>query len=396
MRTEKWRELLAGSGGMTRPYAAKQLLNREETAEMLSLFPPLFVSFFRRGENHRGLRVYLDGLQANEANDRLARNLPEEGEALAQWLDRLFPGESLGMVLNDLELHGDPFLRCMAEKTAPLLETAGTPLGGLGCLALIGDYAATPFGIHRDSPGQEGFLFHLGPGVKKLHFWNPDAFRELTGDARTHPLAGNALEMAEKTLTLEPGDVACVPHRYYHIGENEGFSVSIVLDYVNPSPDRLKTILAERLVKNTGKREREEERFLPPLLPGDRRTAVVEGLEMETEIDRHLMLLQSNGGYARVPLSASGWNASGGKLALVRPFPLFFRDDGDGWVTLFARGRENRFPGHRALEEWVRRLNGGAAMTPAETLGLFAPEWQMPDVYGLLAWLGSVGALEAL
>ena len=30
----------------------------------------------------------------------------------------------------------------------------------------IGNYGFTPFGVHKENIGEEGFLFHMGPGKK--------------------------------------------------------------------------------------------------------------------------------------------------------------------------------------------------------------------------------------
>ncbi len=397
MRKEAWQELLNKSDGMTIPAAVSGAFAPEEIDTFMNLYVEIFREFIRRGAGHLGLKVFTGSEMDHTEGGHLMQTPPLEEEALTLWTERLFGGKNFGIILNNLEKYSDRFARTATAETNRLLALTGMPLGGLAFLLFAGNYGFTPFGVHKDNPGEEGFLFHMGPGVKKLYTWETNRFLELSGGLHIHTDPASIISEAENAFTLAPGDIAFLPSGTYHVADTPEFSVSMVMDFVNPPPAYIRRTIAARIAEE--EMQTNGEPPLPPLLSGEDGTGISQllpalrmGEEVERAFEDYILRLQSNAGlYTPAEPNRNG-NAfmpgEGEELRLADPFRIFYRRSGPDRLTIYSRGRAVRSPLHPRLTDWLDRLNKGEGFSWEEIRGTFEPEWDVREILFLLGGLG--------
>jgi hypothetical protein len=111
--------------------------------------------------------------------------------------------------------------------------------GGLAFLCFVGNYDYTPFGVHKEILGEEGFLFHMGPNDKTFYIWDTSKFYELSKGEDLCSVSEEVLGEAGHVFILKPGDVLCIPSKKFHIGQTVECSSSMVMDFINPSVKNL-------------------------------------------------------------------------------------------------------------------------------------------------------------
>ncbi|MGE3800343.1 MAG: hypothetical protein AB7H80_04920 [Candidatus Kapaibacterium sp.] len=401
MQIETWQELLQRSNGMTTPAVISGAFCPEEIETFTQLYSDVFREFIRRSAGHLGLKVFAGSEPNREYHNRVMEDPPAEGESLSDWTTRLFGEERFGIVLNNIEKYSHEFAATIASQTNLLLELTGTPLGGIAFLLFIGNYGFTPFGVHKDNPGEEGFLFHMGPGEKRLYTWETERFLELSGGEATHKHPEEILSEAEHTFILAPGDIAFLPSSTYHVADTPDFSISMVMDFVNPPAKRVRGAIAAHIVeKNEGLGYADP---VPPLSPTeDGYASVLELLDMESEIttgfEDYLLRLQSNCGFY-TPAEGKSEGSSvmpgeGEKLKIADPFPIFYRRRDEENVTIYCRGNAISIPLHPRLTEWLDRLNAGEEFSWEEILEVFEPEWDIREVLVILSQLRTINGIE--
>ncbi|MCB0712821.1 MAG: hypothetical protein KDD67_10865 [Ignavibacteriae bacterium] len=401
MQIETWQELLLRSNGMTTPTVISGAFCPEEIENFTQLYSDIFREFIRRGAGHLGLKVFAGSEPSREYHNRVMGEPPAEGESLSDWTTRLFGEERFGIALNNLEKYSHEFAAAVARQTNPLLELTGIPLGGMAFLLFVGNYGFTPFGVHKDNPGEEGFLFHMGPGEKRLYTWETKHFLELSGGEATHKHPEEILSEAEYTFTLAPGDIAFIPSSAYHVADTPNFSISMVMDFVTPPAHRVRQAIATHIVEtNKGLGYADP---VPPLVSVDNGYAsVLEQLDMGSEITRgfedYLLRLQSNCGFYTPAEGISEGGAiipgEGEKLKIADPFPIFYRRRDEENVTIYCRGNPISILFHPQLTDWIDRLNAGEEFSWEEVLKVFEPEWDLRRILELLSGLGHCGGIK--
>jgi hypothetical protein len=90
------------------------------------------------------------------------------------------------------------------------------PSQSVGADIFIGNYKATPFGVHKDE--LHNFMF-MAQGRRVMHFW-PDRAGDKVAD-----------ETRKISYEVEPGDMLYWPPDYWHVGESNGdTAISINID----------------------------------------------------------------------------------------------------------------------------------------------------------------------
>ena len=400
MKRESWQNLLMRSEGMTVPAMISGALSPEEIAQFMEFYRDIFREFLGRGSTHLGLKVFIDGIMNHAAQEGLMASPPGEVEPFTEWTERIFSPQKFGMILNNLEKYSNPFASFAAAMTTPLLELTGVPLGGFAFLIFIGNYGFTPFGVHKDNPGEEGFLFHIGPGEKRLYTWETERFLELSGGNHLHTRPEEILSEAENVFILAPGDIVFLPSEVYHVADTPEFSVSMVMDFVNPPASALRRTIASRIAEGTEVRGRTDSP-VDPIRQQDL-DSMIPSLGMESEIrnalNALLLRLQSNGGiFAPSDYRKEGGNvlpSDGEELRISSPFRIFSRERAEDDVILFCRGHEIHSSPHPRLKDWISNLNGGRGYSWEEILDTFQPEWDVQNILGLLSQLKMVDGIE--
>ena len=211
MEQINWKQLYNKTNELTKVYSSKQFIAPEKILLYQNLIKDCLKVFIERGELHLGLKTFIDR-NLTSAFDHQLMNTPfEEEESLEKWTGKVFKNNKFGMVLNYLELLNGEFTETLAKDVEPLFSLAGLPLGGISFLTFIGNYGFTPFGIHKDSTGEDGILFHLGPGIKKFYTWDDPKYNSLMHHTKVFHDVESMLPEATCYL-LNPGDALFIPH----------------------------------------------------------------------------------------------------------------------------------------------------------------------------------------
>lgn len=145
----------------------------------------------------------------------------------------------------------------------PYFDVVGIPASRTHVALFLGDYAQTPFGIHRDF--HETFVFVVS-GRKRFRAWPGGYFAE--GSSITGSLTYDAYLGDGTTLEGGPGDVLYWPSDHWHVGESvDGLNISLSLA-VTPDSGRPMRMLM-RAWDDAGERLEASGRSAGPLLhPG--------------------------------------------------------------------------------------------------------------------------------
>lgn len=404
MRPPGWNELLDGSNGLTRPAQVKRLISPQKLEVYLALFGRVLEKFMRRGRASEGMKLFVDGRRDPARLNTVMTDPPHDREPLADWAARVFGDRTFGMVLTYLENYDNDLTRTVAQDIAPLLLRTGLPLRGLDILLFMGNYGFTPFGVHKDNPGEEGFLFHIGPGVKTFYIWETERFLELSEGKEFYARPEEILADATR-YELEPGDLMFFPSGTYHVADTPDFSASMVLDFLRPSPSDFKRLIAERMAAGMASAagaavaDRHLPLFPEPFAP-DEIGALTASLAFETDlndaVEDYLLVLRSNAGfYNRSVINTDLQSAMPGSvLRGVPPFPILHRTGRrEGLTEIYARGHHRAFPAHPELPGILKGLNEGEGITMEELRSRLAPEWESPDVIALVSALRNADAV---
>ena len=273
----------------------------------------------------------------------MVANPPKIESSFEEWSKQIFGEQNFGMILIGLEQYSISFAEKIATIVRPLLENMGLPLNGLSFLFFMGNYGFTPFGVHKEATGEDGILFHLGPENKQFFTWDDPKYNAIEHNSSVFHNVSEMLSKGE-LYDLEPGDAMFIPHYVYHIGNTPKFSLSFVMDYINPPKDRFEN----ELIKETA----EEELFYhveyeKPLKLDASKSDVNDLLDlqsirkkMETVLDRKILKLKSNGGIRRKSNRTGSVLPPTGSFSIkgIKIFPIYLdKQDADN-ILIFARG----------------------------------------------------------
>jgi hypothetical protein len=393
MTQKTWIELYEASTHLTKPAHVKALISTENSAEIKQLMLTVIRNFLKKGEVHVGLKTYINKELRNDMTEKMLSQSPTDDDTLESWSQKIFEEEKFGMIFNFLEEYSNTFSEKAATIVHPLLKLAGLPLQGLSFLFFMGNYGFTPFGIHKENIGEEGILFHLGPGKKLFYMWDDPKYNAITHNTQVFH---NIEEMLPKAqcYELEPGDAIYIPHQVYHVANTEEFSVSFVMDYINPPMDTFENELIELTAAEQLNTQRT---YQVPLQMDSSRSSWnallnSESIHKKVEIalQRKILALQSNGGIARKSKIIDQFQFPNQSFSIQGKtiFPLLVdeqSDDDD--VVIFARGHRIHKKKHPKLLELIKKMNDQELVSINEIKELLEPDWDMIEIYGFIGEL---------
>lgn len=398
MKSNSWETFFTDTNKLNKPASAKQLISTQDNAEIKTLLTTVLRAYLAKEELHQGLKTYINNELRNDLIEKMAAHPPKVDESLEIWSKQIFGNQKFGLVLMGLEAYSNSFAEKAAAIVRPLLDLAGLPLNGLSFLFFMGNYGFTPFGIHKEATGEDGVLFHLGPGNKQFYTWDDPKYNTI---AHNSEVFHNVSEMLPKgeAYELASGDAMFIPHYVYHVANTPEFSLSMVLDYINPPKDRFENeLIAETAAENLVY-QKDYEKPIKMDAPLSSLNEIV-GLQsiqkkMETALDRKIKGLKSNGGIRRksnkinINLPATNAFSIKGKKA----FPLYL-DEQDAINTLiFARGHRIVKQKHPKLPILIDKINRGEAISLNSLTQLMNPTWDLVEVFGFIQELLSVEAI---
>lgn len=398
MNVNNWKDFLDNSSKLTKPAKATQLISNKDVDEIKLLLTDVLKGFLAKEDIHVGLKTYVNNELRNDFIDKMVANPPTLEHSLEDWSKQIFENQKFGMVLIGLEQYSNAFAEKAANIINPLLENAGLPLDGLSFLFFMGNYGFTPFGIHKEATGEDGILFHLGPKDKEFYTWDDPKYNSIIHNSEVFH---NVQEMLPKGKVheLKAGDAMFIPHYVYHIGNTPEFSLSFVLDYVNPPKDRFEN----ELIKETAKEElllhNEYEQPIKLNSPQSVINQIIDlesiRKKMEIALERKILGLKSNGGIRRISNrththlpSAASFSIKGKKI-----FPIYLDIQNSKEAFIFARGHRIILKKHDKLHVLVEQINKAEFITLSYLRNLLEPTWDLVDIYGLIQELLNIEAI---
>ena len=394
-----WNQLIKDTSDLVKPSRAKQLLSLSEIDSIQELLRDVLNGFLAKKEIHMGLKVYINKELRNDFIEIMVAKPPRKDQSLEKWSQEIFGDQKFGMILIGLEEYSNSFAEKAAEIVQPLLEKAGMPLNGLSFLFFMGNYGFTPFGIHKESTGEDGILFHLGPGKKNFYTWDDPKYN---GIAHNTEVFHNVQEMlgSGKEYILKPGDAMFIPHYVYHVADTPDFSMSFVLDYINPPIDQFEN----ELLKLAGEHNfKMHEDFGTPVSLQETQTSLNKRIDMfsigkklELAFEKKIIALKSNGGIRKKSNLRHHHIPGSGNFFLrgKKIFPLLVQENDSQETFLFARGHLLFLKSNPGLNTFINKLNSGQDLSFETIQKLLSPTWDLIEVYGLIQNLINTEAIQ--
>ncbi len=398
MNSHSWNTFFEDTYKLNKPAQSKQLISKEEISEIELLLINVLSGFLAKDELHVGLKIYINNELRNDYIEKIATNPPERKHSLESWAQQIFGDQKFGIILMGLEHYSNSFSEKAATIVRPLIEIAGLPLHGLSFLFFMGNYGFTPFGIHKDAPGEDGILFHLGPGNKQFYTWDNPKYNAIEHHSKVFHNVSEMLSEG-KAHELSPGDVMFIAHYVYHIANTPEFSVSIVLDYINPSKDRFENELIKETAEEGLLHKTEYEK---PIKLDAAQSSLNDLLDMqsvqkkmEIAFARKMLSLKSNGGIqkksnkirATIPPTET-FSIKGKKI-----FPIYLDQQGPKSILIFARGHRIVKTPHPMLPKLIDRLNKGESISLTTLKQLMEPSWGLIEIFSFIQELLSTEAI---
>ena len=398
MNTNAWNTFIQDTQQLTKPARATQLIPKTAIIEIKQLIIEVLQGFLNKEELHMGLKVYIDHKLRNDMIEEMAANPPTLDCDLEEWSEQIFGDQKFGMVLIGLEQYSNAFAEKAATTVHPLLEMAGLPLHGLSFLFFMGNYGFTPFGIHKEATGEDGILFHLGPGNKQFYTWDDPKYNAIEHNSEVFHNISEMLPKGE-VYALAPGDAMFIPHYVYHVANTPEFSLSFVLDYINPPKDRFENELIKETSEEALHTQTEYTNPITLDTSFQELSSVIDYQSIQQKIAisfaRKIMRLKSNGGIRRksnmirtVIPPTENFSIKGKKA-----FPIYLDEQDPKETLLFARGHRLMVKKHPMLSQLIEQLNKGSAISIAMIRQQMEPEWDLIEVLGFVQELLSIEAV---
>ncbi|NNF33687.1 MAG: RNA methylase [Saprospiraceae bacterium] len=403
-RDEKWDDLYEKSERLTRPYSIDDVLGEQEMIDLEKSVIRIINRFLDKGELHKGIKVYVNHHLKNDLVDKMVEIRPEENESIEEWGMRIFGHDRYGVVFNSLETYDNTLAEIMCSVVSPLIKKAGLPLGGISFLFFMGNYGFTPFGIHKEAKGEEGFLFHLGPGEKVFFSWDIEELNMIEHNTQVFHEELEEMLPSSKEHVLEAGSVMFIPHQVYHIANTKDFSLSIVMDYINPSKDNLEKELAKE-INNQDYSQNVISTYLDPVQESDTEITTAYPLDAKSimtkfrnSFDKRVLRLKSNSGLINSSIKNNRKQLPNGEFKLrgKKVFPIYIKELDEQSIIIFARGNEIIKKPNSNLKLVISELNGGNVLPFNSMKEYLMPQWDLVEVYGLVSDLIVIEAIEII
>ncbi|WP_428743493.1 RNA methylase [Tenacibaculum sp.] len=398
--TETWKKLYLNSKEFTKPTSVDNILSDADVTFLKEELKNIINRFLDKGGLHKGIKVYINHELQNGIAEEMATNRPKDNENIEQWCTRFFGNQKFGIVFNSLETYSNEFTEKMSHIVAPLLQKAGMPLGGLSFLFFMGNYGFTPFGIHKDSKGEDGFLFHLGPNDKGFYTWDIEEYNQIEHHTKVFHEVELMLPKSTK-YPLKTKAVMFIPHQVYHIAKTDEFSLSVIMDYINPSRDSLEKKIASQIALN----ELPKNPTIDYLMPVDFTTKQLDWnilLNRETweqqykkALLKYIIGLKSNAGvlHPSIPRNNEGLPNPPFQIMGKTIFPLLTHVDNTDKICIMARGNEIPVSNNPKLSLIFDKLNNGETISFNELQNHLTPTWELIDIFDLISQLWRVEAI---
>lgn len=355
------------------------------------------------------LRVYQDGGNFSSEQARVLASPPADGESLASWWQRMWRKKPTALVLNGVERFHEGLCRRVAALLRPVLAARGIPVGGIDIALFIGDYGYTPFGVHADP--DPAFLIPVGSAVKTLSVWSPSVFRKRAGTRDVSFDLATLLPEAQ-SFALAEGSLFFLPAGHFHIGRNDGLSVTMTVSLGEVSRRALAKKALRAVLERSLLTLPATDLAFGDCAPSNQRlideaVALVEGAAaagttaadwLRAGADAYCLSMLSNGGFRLSPLERQEPAVSlrGRTIAGAAPFQIKYQLLGDGRMALFVRGACVTIKANPELPAVIDRINEGRLLGVSEIVTALGRRWTEGATLHVLALMSNLGGIEAV
>jgi hypothetical protein len=320
--------------------------------------------------------LFVEHAQALTDIDRF---LPTKSDgSIAEWAARVtsrLEGRTFGFVVDDYHVHDELVWRRVREFLRGLYDVTGLPGEEAKVTLFLGNYARTPFGLHRGR--SDNFMFAVD-GIKRIRAW-PDAFFRDKPDM-TNRLDYDRYNDASVVLEARPGDVIYWPASYWHIGEDAGgpsIAISVAL-FMDPQPgsDLAQTIEQEIATRSVGGRRQRTwtGAGIKADVQRDLRTLrqIARGPSLARALAADRLNRVTGAGFTRVPPPAPARALAAADVVRGDPdFPLRWVTVGDELVCS-ANGHAFALPADPRMPALLRRLSSSEPLRVGDLMARYS------------------------
>ncbi len=398
--SDHWHQLYGQSEKLTQATSIHNAFSDDDITFVEQRLKNVLKRFLEKGELHKGFKVYVDQKLDNSYIKRMAEQPPSGNESIHDWCMSIFGDQKFGFIFNSLESYDNGLVERMCNIVHPLLEQAGMPLGGLSFLFFMGNYGFTPFGIHKEAKGEEGFLFHMGPSPKTFYTWDIEEYNAIEHNTEVFHNVDEMLPLAE-SYELSPKSVMFIPNHLYHIANTDEFSFSVVMDYINPSRHALETMIAQNIAEEMKDSAKNKSYLSPVSLNNVLEKSIIQSESSWEEkynhtLQRYISRLKSNHGILLPAIPEVGNYISGDQFKITGKnlFPLIEYVDQNEQQYVMVRGREVPVEKNNKLSFVLERLNNGEWISFDELQKDLIGDWEIHHIFSFVSDLLEFDAIE--
>ncbi|MFJ7941155.1 hypothetical protein ACIQYG_22075 [Peribacillus sp. NPDC096622] len=354
------------------------------------------------------LRIYVNGEAREDLEEQVLKSVPNSFSDLEQWGKDTFDNQDYLIILNRVEKWYDPIVKWCGELFQDSKGIIDERLLHLEVTYFIGNTTYTPFGVHIDEIS-DALHLNLGPNKRYMHLWEPDIYRKVRGSLLPlHNPGGHVLEYA-KHYQINPNHWFFLPaSKYFHIGENTDFSVSLALALIKYDED---TIIKRSLKESSLSYNEntpidvasllkciinEEANSEDGVIPYSKLSKL--NNEVEEKVIEYIFRIRSNLGF-KVPttqgslefININKWKNS--SFSLVNPFKLIVLEKSEK-IHLFARGNMISISKNETVLELIRTINLGKEVETNTLIRLFGDRLSESTLYYLIERLYKCEVIE--
>lgn len=395
-----WDRLYKDSKQLTCATSIHDVFTNEDISFVENRLKNTLKKFLEKGELYRGFKVYVDQKLDNSYIKKMAAQPPSDKESIQDWCTTIFGDQKFGFIFNSLESYDNALAERMCHIVHPLIQKAGMPLGGLSFLFFMGNYGFTPFGIHKEAKGEEGFLFHMGPSPKTFYTWDIEEYNAIEHNTEVFHNVDEMLPMA-KSYELAPKSVMFIPNHLYHIANTEEFSFSVVMDYINPSRHALEMTIAQNIADEMKDTAKHKSYLTPISFQKDLGKDLIKSKSSWEEkynhtLERYICRLKSNHGILlpAIPEVGNYIHGDGFLLKGKKLFPLIEYVDQNNQHYVMVRGREIPVEKNTKLSAVMDDLNNGKEITFDQLQRILLGDWELHQIFSFVSDLLEFDAVE--
>ena len=232
--TKWWKYFLAETKNLSKPKVFKKILDDE--ISVLEAKANRVLRYVQPNPPAKDLAFWIDGQAVSPHQMTTLLKPPLESESLEAWVNRHYPENEVGIILNTCQNFDQDLKDYILAKFQPLLKAQGMPSHGIDITFFAGNYNHTPLGFHLDQVGHKVIHLHLGPATKEMYLIPKETFEKdlshITKGQRNFHDVDKIINHAT-IYTIEAGDLFFMPYGYYHVGRNSGFSIAVTVWYQN-------------------------------------------------------------------------------------------------------------------------------------------------------------------